>query len=372
MSLLRSKPLLTSPQRDDFQTDDGKVPLKGGFRGAVVFFFFFLLALFAMASEKTENYKIMFYNVENLFDNERDSTVLDKDFTQEGNYHWTYNKYKKKISDIAKTIAAVGEWEAPILVGLCEIENERVLWDLIKNKSPLENESYSFIHKNSPDLRGIDVALLYRKDKFKPLHKEFIAIEGMKTRDILYASGIITTGDTLHVFVNHWSSRLGGQMESEPKRVKTASLLKSKIDSINGTTDNPRIIIMGDFNDTPLDKSIKDVLGAKPIADSIENRELYNLMYPFEESGEIGTHKYGAEWSVLDQIIISGTLLNEKNNFYTTKEKSVIFAADFLKEDDEKNQGFRPHRTFRGMKYEGGVSDHFPVYVEFQILITPN
>ncbi|MDL2262815.1 endonuclease, partial [Bacteroidales bacterium OttesenSCG-928-I21] len=178
--------------------------------------------------------------------------------------------------------------------------------------------------------------------------------------------GIVPTGDTLHVFVNHWPSRLGGELESEHKRLYVASVLKDKIEEINKTTHNPKIVIMGDFNDSPENKSLKVILGAENPQDSLFlPKNLYNLSYPFHDKGDIGTHKRLGEWAVLDQIIVSGTLLDDKNRFYTTKQNIYIYTPWFLKEPDEKNIGFKPFRMYQGFKYNGGISDHFPVFVKF-------
>ena len=302
----------------------------------------------------------MSYNVENLYDTKKDSVTSDGDFTPDGNHYWTNTKYKKKIADISKTIIALGEWEMPALVGLCEIENKTVLWDLVRH-SPLENAHYAIVHKDSPDARGIDVALFYQKDKFKLLWEEFLSMK-FKTRDILYAAGIVPTGDTLHVFVCHFPSRLGGELESEERRVYVASVLRQKVDSIyNNVTKNPRIVIMGDFNDMPDNRSIAETLKARKPFAPFSEAELYNLAYPVYEKG-LGTYKVAGEWNLLDQIIVSGALLNKNNNFYT--QEMQIFSPDFLKEIDETKGGFKPFRTYLGLKYIGGVSDHFPVYVE--------
>jgi endonuclease/exonuclease/phosphatase family metal-dependent hydrolase len=306
--------------------------------------------------------RIASYNVENLFDTKHDTLKNDRDFTPEGSYHWTYFKYKKKLADIGKTIVALGEWEMPALVGLCEIENEAVLWDLTRH-SPLENAGYFIVHRESPDARGVDVALLYRKDKFKLLRKEFLTMK-FKTREILYATGIVPSGDTLHVFVCHFPSRLGGELESEVKRVQAATVLRGKVDSIYNNVRNPRIVIMGDFNDMPDNRSIVETLKAQQPTPPFEAQNLYNLAYPLYDKG-LGTYKYSDEWNMLDQIIVSGALLQSQSKFYTQPTKMQIFSPDFLRETDKSKSGFKPFRTFLGQRYIGGVSDHFPVYVDF-------
>lgn len=336
-----------------------------------IFCIFAFIIFYSCATKESERFKIMSYNVENLFDIENDSLTNDNQFTPTGDYYWTYNKYKKKLADIAKVITAVGEWEAPALVGLCEIENRKVLFDLVKN-SPLEVQNYSFVHKESPDDRGIDVALLYKKDKFKLIKKEFISIKypnkpNTRTRDILFATGIIPTGDTLYVFVNHWPSRIGGELESESKRMYVASVLRNKIDSLFKSVEEPKIVIMGDFNDFPDNKSISRELKALKLLEGIEDEELYNLYSVIQEKGEVGTYKMAGEWNVLDQIIVSGALLNKENNIFTTQDDAHVFSADFLLQNDEKNLGKRPFRTYQGLKYWGGISDHLPVFVDFTI-----
>ena len=330
-------------------------------RPIIILLFSLLLLRNASAENPEQTFKIMSYNVENLFDTKDDSLTVDEDFTPTGNHYWTYSKYKKKIADIAKTIIALGEWEVPALVGLCEIENETVLWDLVR-RSPLENAHYSFVHKDSPDARGVDVALLYQKDKFELLWAEFLSMQ-FKTRDILYAAGLVPTDDTLHVFVCHFPSRLGGELESEDRRVQVATTLRQKVDSIyNNVTRKPRIVIMGDFNDMPDNRSVAGTLNAqKPVAPFSE-AELYNLAYPLYDKG-LGTYKLAGEWNLLDQIIVSGALLNAESNFHT--REMHIYSPDFLRETDETKGGFKPFRTFLGQRYLGGVSDHFPVYVDF-------
>ncbi|GHT57859.1 endonuclease [Bacteroidia bacterium] len=326
----------------------------------LIFGIIFSLNVFSQNDEKT--FRIASYNVENLFDTKNDSLTADEEFLPDGNHHWTYFKYKKKLSDIGKTIIALGEWEMPALVGLCEIENEAVLWDLVR-RSPLENAGYSFVHRESPDARGVDVALLYRRDKFKLLRKEFLTMK-FKTREILYATGIAPSDDTLHVFVCHFPSRLGGELESEDRRVQVAAVLRRKVDSIYNNVTNPRIVIMGDFNDMPDNRSITVTLKARQPKPPFEAQNLYNLAYPLYDKG-LGTYKLAGEWNILDQIIVSGALLTEENKLHTKPDKMQIYSPDFLRETDETKGGFKPFRTFLGQRYIGGVSDHFPVYVDF-------
>ena len=321
------------------------------------------------AEKKRGDFRIMFYNAENFFDVKHDTLKRDQEFMPNGAKHWTYNKLKTKINNIAKVITAVGEWEAPELVGLCEVENQYVLEQLV-NYSPIKSVNYQIIHKESPDRRGIDVALLYRKEKFRPIFFDAIEIKmpkphtGTKTRDLLYVKGIVNEKDTIHVFVNHWPSRWGGQQKSEPKRMYLASVVKKHTDSIFAINPNSKIIIMGDFNDEPDNISLKTTLNAKRELDNpIIDTSLYNLTAVLYKKTGQGTHKYQGRWGVLDQFIISGYLINNKNT--STNINDVhIFNADFLLEKDEKYTGTRPNRTYIGYKYHAGYSDHLPIYLD--------
>jgi predicted extracellular nuclease len=328
---------------------------------------FLTIQLPAQKQDK-QTFKIMSYNVDNFFDCVHDSLSNDYEFLPTGIRAWNYPKYQKKQANISKVIAAVGGWEAPALVGLCEVESDKCLFDLT-HFAGLKAFRYKYIHYDSPDPRGIDVALLYQPTQFKPIHSEAIRItypssHESKTRDILFAKGLIPTGDTLHVFVCHLPSRIEGEKESEGKRKYVASVLRLKVDSIFKAGHQPKIVIMGDFNDYPTNSSISEVLKARPLTDSITGNILYNLMYKMQSEGK-GTNKYQGEWGVLDQIIVSGNLLNKTGSFYTTRDNAYIFDAGFLLENDTKYLGKQPFRTYTGMKYHDGFSDHLPVYAEF-------
>jgi len=224
------------------------------------------------------------------------------------------------------------------------------------------------LQHESPDARGVDVALLYQPQKFRPIHDEAIRINfptapQTKTRDILFAKGVLPTDDTLHVFVCHFPSRLGGELESEERRIHVASVLRSKIDSIFTAGSHPNILIMGDFNDYPTNHSMLKILNAQPPEKDIEMNKLYNLMFPIHVSGK-GSHKHEGEWGALDHIIVSGNLLNPLNKIFTLAEDAHVFEADYLLENDEVFLGKQPFRTYKGMKYQGGFADHLPVYVD--------
>ncbi len=326
-----------------------------------------ILVYFVTYSQTDDSYKIMFYNVENLFDTYNDSLTNDDEFLPEGDRFWNNHKYYAKINNIYKVITAVGKWSPPAIIGLCEIENRKVLNDIINN-TPLVKHEYKIIHKESPDRRGIDVGILYREKLFTPLKKEFIEINfpdnsNSKTRDILYVKGIAKNIDTLHVFINHWPSRWGGQLESENKRLFVASVLKSKVDSILNINKNSNIILTGDFNDYPENKSLKAILNAQIKYDSIIHENMYNLSYYLSKTKKIGTHKYQGAWGILDQFIVSGNLIDKDNKIFTSLNDIYIFNANFLLEPDESYFGNMPKRTFIGYKYNGGFSDHLPTYL---------
>ena len=326
-----------------------------------------VVPLLAQKQEK-QDFKIMCYNVENFFDCVHDSLSNDTEFLPTGLRGWNTTRYAKKQANIGKVIIAVGGWDAPALVGLCEVESNKCLYDLT-HYSGLKNLRYKYIHHDSPDPRGIDVALLYQPTQFTPLRDKAIQIifphsPEIKTRDILYVSGKIPTGDTLHVFICHLPSRLEGEKESEEKRKFVSSVIRIKVDSLFASTDRPNIIIMGDFNDYPTNSSLSEVLKAKPLTGSISSDCLYNLMYSMQLEGK-GTNKFKGEWGALDQIIVSGELLNTSGSIFTSQDHAHIFDASFLLENDKAYLGKQPFRTYAGLKYQDGYSDHLPVYADF-------
>jgi len=329
----------------------------------------FVISIFSSVSSQDrekKKFKIVSYNVENYFDTVDDSLTMDEEYLPSGLRAWNDGKYHSKQNNISKVIAAIGGWDAPALVALCEIETEKCMRDLTQY-SPLKNLGYKYLHHESPDARGVDVALMYQPDMFKPIHDEAIRINfptnDYKTRDILFASGILPNNDTLHVFVCHFPSRLGGELESEDRRVFVASTLRAKVDSLFQATSNPNIVIMGDFNDYPSNSSITDVLKARSLTETISNKGLYNLAFGVQEKGK-GSHKFEGEWGMLDQIIVSGNLLDPHNKLFTAQDEMHVFEADFLLEDDDAFLGKKPKRTYIGMKYQGGFADHLPVFVD--------
>lgn len=310
-------------------------------------------------------FRVMSYNVENLFDLDDDSLTRDEEYLPGGLRGWNYSRYRQKLIHIGRVLVA-GGWDPPALVGLYEIESRQAMMDLSRY-STVKNLGYRFVHYESPDARGIDVALLYLPELFRPVNHHPVRIvyphaPASSTRDILYVSGTVPTGDTLHVFVCHFPSRLGGELESEDNRVFVASVVRSRVDSLFLQHQQPNIVIMGDFNDYPDNQSMKEILGAMHPRDT--TGDLVNLMYLPHEAGK-GTHKHAGEWGALDQIIVSRKLLDNNSRFRTFTSEATILSLPFLLEEDKKYLGFQPFRTYNGMKYQGGYSDHLPVYIDF-------
>jgi len=312
---------------------------------------------------------IMFYNVENLFHPTDDSLTADEDFTPTGSYHWTFKKYNRKVSMIGKVILAAGRGDPPWLVGLAEIENERVLKDLCYN-SPLRKYGYRYVHYDSPDRRGVDVAMLFRDSCVRILRSRKIPVvfpfdTFARNRDILYAVVQFPSGDSLHVFVNHWTSRYGGYAATVPKRNWYAAVVRQCVDSLMTGDPRAKILITGDFNDYATDESMTEYLRVREYGHKLPRDTLYNLMLPLARQSLHGSHKHEDFWGCLDQFIVSDAWQTD-----TTGVRQVggaeVFDADFLLVDDEKYGGKKNFRTFLGPRYIGGFADHLPVYVMFR------
>jgi endonuclease/exonuclease/phosphatase family metal-dependent hydrolase len=266
--------------------------------------------------------------------------------------------------NICKVIIVVGGWRPPDVIGLCEVENRKVLEDLLHH-TPLSKLPYRIIHYDSPDRRGIDVALLVNENTTRAIqHKCFrINKQGLYTRDILYIKAMLGS-DTCHFFVNHWPSRSAGQLETEKDRFAAAMLLKHLTDSLFAVNAKTKILIMGDFNDDPADESMAGKLNARVSHNNILPAGLYNLTIAPSSGPVKGTLKYQGAWNTFDQIIVSGRLLMEQKGLLADSNGTVIMQQNFLLKSDETYNGYKPYRTYNGFIYQGGFSDHLPVYVD--------
>ncbi|MDD4778217.1 MAG: hypothetical protein PHV53_08010 [Fermentimonas sp.] len=326
----------------------------------------------------------MFYNVENLFDTSDNPVKDDNDFLPDGFMNWTPWKYRKKLRNITSVITAVGGMHSPALAGLCEVENDSVMHDLI-NHSPLWAQGYDYVITDSPDIRGINIALLYQRHQFKLLGSTEYEIKLKEknrrpTRNILHATGLIINSDTLDVFVCHFPSRSGGEKETEQARIESALVLRERVDSLLSKRDIANIIIMGDFNDQPDDKSMSeslqassiDILSEYKLSEIDYDKELFNLFRSsdIEKDRDKGTYKYQGKWYINDHIIVSGNLLNPKSPVNVKNNEVNIYNGDFLLEDDKKYYGKKPFRTNLGPRYNNGFSDHLPIYTD--LIINPH
>jgi hypothetical protein len=311
---------------------------------------------------------VAFYNVENLFDTINDPSKDDVAYLPTSQVPWTAERYLAKLDNIGRVIAAMDTPDYPHILGLSEIENRSVLEDLAANHF-IADAAYDIIHYEGPDRRGIEVALFYRPDVFNPIYSEPIHVkwEGMghsNPRDILYVKGIVAPADTLHLFVNHWSSRWGGQETSEHLRIGTATVLRAVIDSLLSANINSNIIVMGDFNDNPDDASLFSYLKAFSPDGEIKQGDLYNLtLIPYIEGK--GTSFYNNNWDFFDQIILSSNLIDPVQNGWKSGEIEVI-KKDWMLYSPPRGGQPRPNRTATGRTYFGGYSDHLPVMVRFK------
>lgn len=297
---------------------------------------------------------IGFYNVENLFDTEDDPTIADEEFLPEGKKKWTEKNYKDKLEKLSTVIKKVAN--GADLLGLAEVENKKVVEDLIHTPA-LKQFDYSIVHKNSPDHRGIDVAIIYKSDRFKVINTHWLKYpeEGYHTRDILLCTGLYF-GDTITIGVNHWPSRRSGPA----KRNAAGACLRKAVDSINAITKNAKIILLGDFNDDPRNTSIKKELMVGDKLSKLEQNDLFNTSAATYKAG-YGTLFYNGAWNLFDQIIISNRLINDSGLSYKMDSFS-IFSPPWMKNTNGKYAG-GPFRSFSFDKYIGGYSDHFPVYI---------
>lgn len=310
---------------------------------------------------KPGQFKIAFYNTENCFDTIDDPNKSDEEFLPTSKVAWTSERYNHKLTNIARALVAIDSLNFPAVIGLAEIENIGVLNDLV-NKTKLQKGNYQAILEEGSDPRGIDVALIFRKDVMKYIgHHAFPSAQSFKTRSILYVRLADAKKDTFHLFVNHWKSRSGGATETESQRVENATTLKHLTDSLLAHNPKANIVIMGDFNDEPNNKSLSEVLEAQKPGKKITATLLYNLMYERFQNGE-GTLYY-KDWDLFDQFVVSGNLLGKKpgKGAVIQSPYSYIFKPDWLLYKNKTGE-MVPNRTASAKEYFGGFSDHLPVY----------
>lgn len=292
-------------------------------------------------------------NCENLFDYLDDEGKDDSEYLPESTRHWTKKRYWRKLNNMGQELLSCSDDGIPDLIALCEVENDSVLHDLTR-RSLLRNAGYEYLMTSSPDLRGIDVALLYSPFSFAPIRSYSIRvnpIEGMRpTRDILYAEGQVASGDTLHVFVVHFPSRYGGERYSHPFRKAVADRLCLSLDSIQGLSPDARILIAGDFNDDADSPALRQIYqhGIRNLTGEVKG-----------QNGVRGTYRYQGEWESIDHILGSPYIYNKV-------ESAQIHAPKFLLEEEKLYGGYRPRRTYNGMRYQPGYSDHLPLVVRIK------
>mgnify|MGYP000852208893 FL=1 len=317
----------------------------------------FLFLLSSFLSEAQTRLTIVELNTENLFDTRHDTLKNDYEFLPDSPRHWTRTKYWQKLNRIGQTIIACGEdssgWTLPDIVGLCEVENDSVLFDLTR-QSLLRKARYEYVMTASNDTRGIDVALLYSPFSFRLIKADTIRVIPMKemrpTRDILYVEGEIESGDTLHVFLLHAPSRMGGELYSRPFRKHVMKRLCNAIDSLRDKYLDSKLLVMGDFNDYADSPSLQLAYEHGLINVSAEAHGC---------NGAKGTYRYHGEWGSLDQILVS-------ENLRSWVIDCRINDARFLLEEDTKYGGVKPRRNYNGMRFNNGFSDHLPLVLRLQ------
>lgn len=335
----------------------------------VTLLFLVISISWAQEKRKFKVHTVAFYNVENLFDTINNPNKFDEASPiMELNFNRS-EVYKKKVQNTARVISEIGadvSKNTPVIIGLAEVENRQVIEDLA-NDPALVNKDYGIVHFESPDARGIDVALMYQKDFFTPIetsnHELKIYDDNTRkrvyTRDQLLVSGKLE-GEMIHVIVNHWPSRSGGEARSRPKRIAAAKLNKRLIDSLQAIDPYAKIFTMGDLNDDPTNSSIKDILKAEKDKEKVKLKGIYNPMESFFRKG-LGSNAYRDAWSLFDQILITKPFL-EKDYSSFRFYKAGIFNKQYLTNKKGRYKGY-PFRSFADGGFTNGFSDHFPVYV---------
>lgn len=330
--------------------------------------FFFLHVITAYAQSQEKEYFVAcvgYYNLENLFDTIDSPDTRDTEFTPKGKSAWTFERYQKKLNDLAGVISDIGtdiNPDGPAVLGISEIENRKVVQDLIST-GKLKDKNYQIVHFDSPDRRGIDVGLIYQPKYFTLTAKKSVPLIvednlNFKTRDQLVLSGKMA-GEDIHFIVIHWPSRRGGEKRSRPYRNAAAELCRSIVDSLQQMNPDAKIMIMGDFNDNPDNVSVKKILNTCGNSQKVKAGELYNPMAELYKKG-IGTTAWRDSWSLFDQIIVSKALTG-KNYSQLKLFNTFVFNKHYLSQPEGRFEGY-PWRTFAGGVYLEGYSDHFPVY----------
>ncbi|MCC7302279.1 MAG: hypothetical protein IT233_06535 [Bacteroidia bacterium] len=320
--------------------------------------------LLSMHRHKYTEYYVMFYNTENFFDTIDDPHKSDNDFLPDAKRKWNTGKYFKKINRLAEVIDSV-PGDLPDLIGLCEVEEKSCLEDLVRN-SRLIKGNYSMLISSGPDVRGIETALLFDQGVFKLQSHQFISATNPqmpenKTRDILYAH-LKYGQESIHVFVIHFPSRIGGEEKTEVKRIFAAGRLRKKIDSIQYVTANAKILVMGDFNDLPDNKSLTEVLHAHPRPTG--SAELMNVTASGNPGD--GTYLFKEQWNLFDQMLVSSSFKGGPHQISCDLKSGNIYKKDFLLKKGKEGK-VSMYKTFNGTKYLGGYSDHLPVYLKLFI-----
>lgn len=314
----------------------------------------------------SDGFYVASWNIENLFDTIDDAEKADEWFTPESEINWTEDKLKNKIRNLSKVISTMNRGDGPDILGIQEVEHEYLLQMIIDSLK--SDKHYKIVHEESPDVRGIDNAIIYNSNIFELVQKDALTVnleDGKTTRQIIYAE-LKTNNESIHVFVNHWPSRRKGLKETEGNRVKAAQTLMDKLEKIDNLRSS-NVIIMGDFNDMPSNISIKKILGAKAFEcnDKYSEFALLNISHKQFQKGR-GTYKYKDHWNMLDQIIISNSLLDGKNMDYDC-ESFEILKPEFIVQKDGKFAG-TSLPTYGGRKYLGGYSDHYSIGAFFKII----
>lgn len=335
--------------------------------------FFFCVSTLADAQI---SFRVMTYNVENLFDLLDNPQTEDSEFLPGGDRNWSAYRYYTKLQHVSKVVLAAGEWETPALVALQEVESDSVLTDLL-TKTGLRTQYYRYCMTTGSDSRGINVALLYQRDKFRYItHQELVVVlpeqRRLKgTRNILHVSGELVSGDTLDVFVCHFPSKYGGELETRGDRVAAANTLRQVCDSLYRVRLEASFLIMGDLNETPDCEVVSEILvgGKKPSGAVYVSGKFCNLVSDCKvKNGIEGSHKYRGSWSFLDHLIVSrNMLLAEPSGIRYVAGTASLFSPSFILTTDKTWLGVRPFRTYYGFKYEKGYSDHLPVVADFVV-----